>query len=163
MITLVLGGARSGKSEVGERLLAGLPAPRTYVATWAADPSDTDMLERVERHRRRRPGDWSVVEVADGDLAAAVATLPGSVLVDGLGTWAAQLPGYAADGRELVGVLGRRAAATVVVSDEVGMGVHPETEAGRRFRDELGRLNREVAEGADEVLLVVAGRTLRLG
>jgi adenosyl cobinamide kinase/adenosyl cobinamide phosphate guanylyltransferase len=121
------------------------------------------MTARVERHRQRRPGDWSVVEVEDGDLAAAVADLAGSVLVDGLGTWAAQLPGFAADGHELVGVLGRRGGATVVVSDEVGMGVHPETEAGRRFRDELGRLNREVAEGADEVLLVVAGRTLRLG
>ena len=163
VITLVLGGARSGKSEVGERLVAALPPPRTYVATWAADPDDEDMAERVDRHRRRRPDDWAVVEVEDGDLAAAVAGLEGSVLVDGLGTWLAQVAGFAGDGRELGGVLGRRKGDTVVVSDEVGMGVHPETEAGRAFRDELGRVNREVADAADEVLLVVAGRTLRLG
>ncbi len=163
VITLVLGGARSGKSEVGERLLGGLPPPRTFVATWAADPADVDMMDRVARHRRRRPEDWAVVEVEDGDLAATVATIGGSVLVDGLGTWVAQLPAFAGDGHELGAVLGRRGGATVVVSDEVGLGVHPETEAGRRFRDELGRVNREVAEAADEVLLVVAGRTLRLG
>ena len=163
MITLVLGGARSGKSEVAERLLSGLPSPRTFVATWAADPTDVDMVDRVLRHRQRRPEDWALVEVDDGDLAAAVAILGGSVLVDGLGTWVAQLAAFAGDGRELGAVLGRRRGDTVVVSDEVGLGVHPETEAGRRFRDELGRVNREVAEAADEVLLVVAGRTLRLG
>lgn len=163
MITLVLGGARSGKSEVGERLLAGLPQPRTFVGTCAVDPEDADMVERVARHRRRRPDDWAVVEVEDGELSAALSGLEGSVLVDGLGTWVAQLAGFAGDGRELVEVLGRRAGATVVVSDEVGLGVHPETESGRRFRDELGRVNREVGDAAGEVLLVVAGRTLRLG
>lgn len=163
VITLVLGGARSGKSAVGERMLASLPSPHTFVATWAADPTDTDMVERVARHRRRRPESWALVEVEDGDLASAVSTLGGSVLVDGLGTWVAQLPGFAADGRELAAVLERRSGPTVVVTDEVGLGVHPETEAGRRFRDELGRVNREVADASDEVLLVVAGRTLRLG
>lgn len=163
MITLVLGGARSGKSDVAERLLEGLPPPRTYVATWATDPTDDDMVDRVTRHRERRPEDWRLVEVEDGDLAAAVASVGGSVLVDGLGTWLAQLAGFGGDGVELAGALRRRPGATVVVSDEVGMGVHPETDAGRRFRDELGRVNREVADAADEVLLVVAGRTLRLG
>jgi len=163
VISLVLGGARSGKSDVGERMLAELPPPRTFVATWAMDPADGDMVDRVERHRRHRPEDWGLIEVDDGDLAAAVANVEGSVLVDGLGTWLAQLAGFAGDGRELAGVLGRRCGSTVVVSDEVGLGVHPETEAGRRFRDELGRVNREVADAADEVLLVVAGRALRLG
>jgi len=162
VITLVLGGARSGKSEVAEQRLIGLPGPRTFVATWATDPADADMVERVAGHRRRRPPDWAVVEVEDGDLSGSVAPLGGSVLVDGLGTWVAQLPGFAADGRALVDVLTRREGPTVVVSDEVGLGVHPESAAGRRFRDELGRVNREVADGADEVLLVVAGRTLRL-
>ena len=162
VVTLVLGGARSGKSEVAERLLSALPGPRTFVATWAVDPGDGDMVERVARHRERRPEDWAVVEVEDGDLAAAVVGLGGSVLVDGLGTWLAQVGGFAGDGRELAAVLGRRDGATVVVSDEVGLGVHPESEAGRRFRDELGRVNREVADAAGQVLLVVAGRTLRL-
>ena len=162
VITLVLGGARSGKSEVGERLVTALPPPRTFVATWAVDPDDLEMADRVARHRARRPEDWAVVEVVGGDLAAAVAGLRGSMLVDGLGTWVAQVAGFAGDGRELGAVLARRDGDSVVVSDEVGMGVHPETEVGRRFRDELGRVNREVGEAADEVLLVVAGRTLRL-
>jgi adenosylcobinamide kinase/adenosylcobinamide-phosphate guanylyltransferase len=165
VITLVLGGARSGKSEVGERLLSGLPPPRTYVATWAPDPGapDEDMAHRVACHRDRRPEDWALVEIEDGDLAASVASLGGSVLIDGLATWLSQVAGFGGDGVELGDVLRRRAGDTVVVSDEVGMGVHPETPVGRRFRDELGRVNREVADAADEVLLVVAGRTLRLG
>ncbi len=158
----MLGGARSGKSEVAERLLTELPAPRIFVATWARDGSDVDMAERVARHQERRPGDWAVVEIEDGDLAAAVATLEGSVLIDGLGTWVAQVTGFAADGSELAAALSRRSGDSVVVTEEVGLGVHPETDAGRRFRDELGRVNREVAEAADDVLLVIAGRTLRL-
>lgn len=162
MITLVLGGARSGKSAVGERLLADLPAPRTLVATWAVDVTDADMVGRVALHQARRPGDWRVVEVIDGDLVAAVGPLIGSVLVDGLGTWVAQTPGFGGDGTELAQVLRQRAGATVIVSDEVGLGVHPATEVGRRFRDALGRVNREVADAADEVVLVVAGRMLRL-
>ena len=162
MITLVLGGARSGKSEVGERLLAEMPGRRTFVGTWAVDVADADMVERVARHRRRRPQDWGVVEVTDGDLAGAVAGVDGSLLIDGLGTWVAQVPAFAADGRRLAEVLGGRPGPSVVVSEEVGLGVHPESETGRRFRDELGRVNREVADAADEVLLVVAGRTLRL-
>lgn len=158
----MLGGARSGKSEVGERLLADLPAPRTFLATWALDDSDEDMGERVARHQQRRPGDWAVIEVADGDLAAAAAALEGSILIDGLGTWVAQLAGFAADGTELAAALSRRSGDSIVVSEEVGLGVHPTSAAGRLFRDELGRVNSEVADGADEVLLVVAGRTLRL-
>jgi len=161
-MTLVLGGARSGKSEVGEGLLASLPPPRTFVGTWADDGSDADMADRVAAHRLRRPDDWELVEVGDGDLAAAVASVEGSVLIDGLGTWVAQVAGFAADGSELAGVMRRRGGASVLVSEEVGLGVHPETVVGRRFRDELGRVNREVADAVDEVLLVVAGRTLRL-
>jgi len=162
VITLVLGGARSGKSEAGERLLADLPAPRTVVGTWVVDALDVDMVERVAAHRRRRPQDWGVVEVGDGELAATLAAIEGSVLVDGLGTWVAQVPGFAADGARLAAVLSRRQGSTVVVSEEVGLGVHPESEAGRRFRDELGRVNRALADVADEVRLVIAGRTLRL-
>ena len=162
MITLVLGGARSGKSEVAERLLSGLPGPRTFVGTWAPEPGDVDMADRVAQHRERRPDDWALIEVEDGDLAAAVASAGGSLLIDGLGTWVAQVAGFAASGSELAATLRRRGGASVVVSDEVGLGVHPATDVGRRFRDELGRVNREVADAADEVLLVVAGRTLRL-
>ena len=161
MITLVLGGAASGKSAVAERLTAQLAPPVTYVATWEPDPADADMQARVSAHRARRPADWATVECG-ADLAAVVAALPGTALIDALGTWVAAAPGGAADARELCAALRRRAGDTVVVSDEVGLGVHPSTEAGRRFRDVLGAVNQEVAAVADRVWLVVAGRVLAL-
>lgn len=161
MITLVLGGARSGKSALAERLTMTLPAPVTYVATALADPGDADLAARIAAHRRRRPPRWSTVECG-ADLPGALAGIAGSVLVDALGTWVAAAPGFAADTGSLGEVLRRRKGDSVIVSDEVGLGVHPSTDAGRRFRDALGTVNLEVAEIADEVLLVVAGRALRL-
>lgn len=175
MITLVLGGTRSGKSEVAEALAAraaagtaggaGDPAggtPVTYVATGAA--TDADMAERIAAHRARRPAGWVTVE-AGADLPTVLAGLDGPVLVDSLGTWVAHVPDLVPDvaglRRSLQGRRGRR-GDTIVVSEEVGLGVHPETAAGRRFADELGALNRAVAEVADRVLLVVAGRVLPL-
>lgn len=161
MIALVLGGARSGKSEVGESLAAGLPGPVTYVAT--AVPTDAEMADRVAAHRARRPADWATVEVGRGDdLGAVLRSLSGTVLVDSLGTWLAGAASFAVDGTRLCDDLGARPGDTVVVSDEVGLGVHPATELGRDFRDALGGLNRSVAAVADDVLLVVAGRVLSL-
>jgi adenosyl cobinamide kinase/adenosyl cobinamide phosphate guanylyltransferase len=163
MITLVLGGARSGKSEVAEHMAAALSPPLTYIAT-AIDPGDADpdFSRRVAAHRRRRPESWSTVE-AGPDLPAVLANVSGSAMVDALGTWVAAAPGFAADVNGLCEALARRRAPTIVVSDEVGLGVHPSTEAGNRFRDALGLCNRAIADMADDVVLVVAGRTLRLG
>ncbi len=160
--TLVLGGARSGKSELAEALAASAPPPVTYVATgWA---SDDDMGERIARHRARRPAGWVTVELgATADLPSVLAGLEGSVLVDALGTWVAAAPGFAVDVAGLCDALVGREGRTVVVSDEVGLGVHPETELGRRFRDALGELNRAVSGVAGEVLVVVAGRVVPLG
>jgi adenosyl cobinamide kinase/adenosyl cobinamide phosphate guanylyltransferase len=157
-VTLVLGGARSGKSALAERL-AG-PGPVTYVATAAVSDDDGDMAARVAAHRARRPAAWTTVETHDvvGALGAAV----GTVLVDSLTTWVARAPGFEVDVDGLSRVVGQRAGDTVVVSDEVGLGVHPSTDGGRRFRDALGVVNQAVAEVADEVLLVVAGRALHL-
>jgi adenosyl cobinamide kinase/adenosyl cobinamide phosphate guanylyltransferase len=161
VITLVLGGARSGKSEVGETVAAGLPGPVTYVATTVV--ADADMAERVEVHRARRPDTWSTVEVGQGqDLGAVLRPLPGAALVDSLGAWLAGVPSFAVDGERLCADIASRPGDAVVVSDEVGLGVHPSTEMGRQFRDELGALNQLVAGAADEVLLVVAGRVLPL-
>jgi len=157
VITLVLGGAASGKSEFAERLAARAGEPVTYLATWPADPTDTDMMARVARHRARRPASWRLVEPGP-DLAAVVAGLRGTVLLDGLGTWVAASEGFAADGPALVSALVGREGHTVVVSDEVGLGVHPSTEAGRRFRDALGAVNKAVSAAAGAVWLVVAGR-----
>jgi len=159
MITLVLGGARSGKSAVAEGLCGD--GPVVYVATGVV--RDSDMAARVAAHQARRPASWSTVE-AGADVAAAVrgAASEVTVVVDSLTTWVAEADGFAVDTANLCAVLGGRAGNTVVVSDEVGLGVHPSTEAGRRFRDALGEVNQAVAAAADRVLLVVAGRVLPL-
>jgi adenosylcobinamide kinase / adenosylcobinamide-phosphate guanylyltransferase len=159
VITLVLGGARSGKSALAERLVARLPEPVTYVATGVV--GDADMATRVATHQARRPLSWRTVE-SGLDLVDTMALLEGSVLLDSLGTWVAAVPGFDVDVAALGCVLQLRRGDSVIVSEEVGLGVHPETEAGRRFRDALGEVNQGIAAIADEVLLVVAGRTLRL-
>jgi adenosyl cobinamide kinase/adenosyl cobinamide phosphate guanylyltransferase len=160
---LVLGGARSGKSEFAERLAAELPPPVTYVATAVLDPEEADagLAARIEAHRRRRPATWTTIEVGPG-LIDALASVQGSALVDALGTWVAATPAFAVDIAGLCAVLIARNDPTVLVSDEVGLGVHPSTAAGVRFRDALGTVNRAVADIAAEVLLVVAGRVLPL-
>jgi adenosyl cobinamide kinase/adenosyl cobinamide phosphate guanylyltransferase len=139
VITLVLGGTRSGKSEVAEALAGDGGTPVTYVATGQA--TDEDMAARIARHRARRSA---------------------AVLVDSLGTWVAGDAALAPATSALCAALRSRPGDTVVVSEEVGLGVHPPTEVGRRFADALGELNRAVADEADRVLLVVAGRVLPL-
>lgn len=164
MITLVLGGARSGKSALAESLAARLPPPVTYVATLVTDPTDADLVARIEAHRSRRPAPWATIELgADLNLVEALRSTPGTVLVDSLGPWVGGAPGFTVDTAGLCCALQERAGDSVVVSDEVGMGVHPSTGLGRRFRDRLGEVNQGVAAVAGEVLLVVAGRPLVLG
>jgi adenosyl cobinamide kinase/adenosyl cobinamide phosphate guanylyltransferase len=160
MITLLLGGARSGKSELAERLAAELPDPVTFVAT-AHPGDDLDFARRIERHKARRPTDWTTLEAVT-DLPAALRGLNGTVLIDSLGTWVASARDFEVDPEDLCSALSGLAGYVFVVSEEVGMGVHPATEAGRRFRDALGALNTRVAALADDAYLVVAGRTLRL-
>lgn len=159
MIVLVLGGTRSGKSEVAEQIASRHGEPVTFVAT--ATVTDPDMAARVEIHRARRPSDWSTIECAD-DLAGAVAGVDGTVLVDSLGTWVAQTSEMRVDVERFVAELADRRGPSVLVSEEVGMSVHAPTETGRRFTDALGVLNRAVAGVADRVLLVVAGRVVSL-
>lgn len=156
-VALVLGGSRSGKSLCAEHL-AGDNA--VYVAT-AIVGSDADLAARVARHVARRPAGWVTVETMDvpGALRAHASA---TVLVDSLGTWVAAAADFEADVDGLLAALADRTGDVVLVSDEVGMGVHPETEIGRRFRDALGTVNHRVADAADRVLLVVAGRTLEL-
>jgi adenosyl cobinamide kinase/adenosyl cobinamide phosphate guanylyltransferase len=165
MITLVLGGARSGKSEVGEALAARHGLPITYVATM--DPTgDLELEERVAEHRDRRDPQWETVEAPE-DLGPLLRSLVGTVLVDSLGPWVARqkrdVEGlvyrrFSDLGRALTG----RNGDTVLVSDEVGLSVHPEKAQGRRFRDELGILNRGLSMLADKAYLVVAGRAMEL-
>jgi adenosyl cobinamide kinase/adenosyl cobinamide phosphate guanylyltransferase len=163
MITLVLGGARSGKSEFAERLAASDGGAVTYVAT-AIVNGDPDFDERVRRHRDRRPSAWSTAEPGR-DLVyylagdASVDTL----LVDSLGAWVAQFEDFQTDKEGLCAALKGRTGHTVVVSDEVGLSVHPSTMIGGRFRDALGEVNQAVSRVADRAYLIVAGRPIELG
>lgn len=161
MITLLLGGAASGKSAAAERLATALPSPVTYLATWVPS-DDPDMQARVLAHRSRRPASWGLVEVSGDELVEVVRSARGTVLLDTLGTWVAAAPGFAVPIASLCRALRARAGDAVVVSDEVGLGVHPSSDAGRRFRDALGAVNQAVAAVADDVWLVVAGRLLGL-
>jgi adenosyl cobinamide kinase/adenosyl cobinamide phosphate guanylyltransferase len=159
VITLVLGGTRSGKSAVAEELAARHGAPVTYVATM--DPlGDPDLEARVAIHRSRRDPAWVTVEAGE-DLSGLLADVRGTVLLDSLGPWVAAA-GAGADGDSLCAALRARTGDTVVVSDEVGLAVHPSTEQGRVFQDALGAVNHAVSVAADRVYLVVAGRPLAL-
>lgn len=162
-VALVLGGARSGKSVEAERLVTrwadGLAV--TYVATARLDGTDADLAARIARHRDRRPADWATVDAGD-DLAATLRSVDGPVLLDALGPWIAAAWPDAPDPSPLVQALIERRAPTVVVSDEVGLAVHPPSEAGRWFVDAVGTMNQAVAAVADDVRLVVAGRVLHL-
>jgi adenosylcobinamide kinase / adenosylcobinamide-phosphate guanylyltransferase len=171
--TLLLGGARSGKSAEAERRLAASPAV-TYVATGGAREGDADWAARVATHRARRPASWTTLETPDVAGALRAATTP--VLVDCLTLWLTGVldaagawddaPGAEAAVEaavdELLTAWQQATVPVVAVSNEVGSGVHPATPAGRRFRDALGRLNARVAGVADEVVLVVAGVPLTL-
>jgi adenosylcobinamide kinase/adenosylcobinamide-phosphate guanylyltransferase len=189
---LVLGGARSGKSEQAELRLAGEPDV-IYVATGPggsagsgrmAGPGgsagsegpagDLEWAARVAAHRERRPTWWRTAETTD--LAGVLAGARGALLIDGIGTWLAAVMDEcgAWDGSadsaarladriaRLVGAWRQTGAYVVAVSDEAGLGVVPGTPAGRLFRDELGRLNQALAAESEEAELVVAGRVVPL-
>lgn len=164
-VTLVLGGTRSGKSAVAERMTTeieeGSASAVTYVAT--ASVYDDEMAARVAAHQARRPPSWATVELQEpGELPAILRRVQGVVLLDSLGTWVASSPEMAVDAGALTAALQARTGPTVVVSEEVGLAVHPPTAAGRAFTDALGSLNQAVAGIADRAVLVVAGRILEL-
>jgi adenosylcobinamide kinase/adenosylcobinamide-phosphate guanylyltransferase len=159
---LVLGGSASGKSGFAESLLAGEPAVE-YVATASAREDDPEWTARIAAHRTRRQPQWRTVEGAD--VAHVLRSGGPAVLVDSITTWLgailddADLAGRTAD---LCTAWSASARHVVAVSDEVGSSVVPPTTAGRRFRDELGRLNQQLAAAADRVYLVVAGLPVQL-
>lgn len=161
-LTLVLGGARSGKSRYAERLIAAYPPPWTYVAT--AQAGDEEMATRIKAHRSRRGADWRTIE-APRDLAAALASCRNKpVLIDCLTLWLSNLMLADADiEREIDGLEKSTKAANapvVLVSNEVGSGIVPEHPLGRRFRDLQGILNQRMAARANCVVLMVAGLPL---
>ena len=172
MRTLVTGGVRSGKSRHAESLLPAT-GPVTYVAPGPTS-DDADWAARIAAHRASRPACWTTLETHD--LTAGLA-VEGAVIVDCLGTWltavlderalwespsvevTATVQGLLVEARA---VLAARTADTVLVTNEVGLGVVPAHRSGRLFRDLLGLVNQELAAACDEVHLVIAGRVLRL-
>lgn len=174
--TLVIGGARSGKSREAERLLAAEPAV-TYVATAYAAEHDDEWSERVRLHRDRRPAHWATVETLD--LAPLLDTEGEPLLLDCLTLWLTRVmdrhdawsdEAWAATAEKAVGeeiaalVAAWRTTSrrVVAVTNEVGQGVVPETTSGRRFRDVMGRLNAELAAHTEDVRWCVAGRVTLL-
>ena len=173
-LVLVTGGARSGKSGWAERRAAQEGGDAvTYVAT--AQALDDDMAARIARHRAERPASWATVEAhRDAGAAVAAAATP-VVLVDCLtvlasnALLAAERDGFEAaqaavlaEAEALRDAAAGRAGLTIVVTNEVGMGVHPPSVLGRWYRDALGRANALVAAAADEVVLMVSGIPLRV-
>lgn len=165
---LVLGGIRSGKSEFAESLVTGEDSVR-YLATARDNSEDPDWSARLQAHRDRRPDSWTTEELPD---PAALATAIGeageedTLLIDDLGLWLAGAldAGAATEALldDLIDALGRATARLVIVSPEVGLTVVPDNVAGRRFADQLGRVNQRVAAASDAVALVVAGEPLWL-
>jgi adenosylcobinamide kinase/adenosylcobinamide-phosphate guanylyltransferase len=167
---LVLGGARSGKTGLAERLASERP-PVAYVATAVVDPADGEMAARVARHRAGRPAGWTTREVSRelAEVLAEIVGQEGSVVIDCVTLWVSNLMlgadgGPSLDDPEILARLEQAAAAAhggnarvVWVSNEVGSGVVPESALGRRFADLQGWANQRLAAACDSVFLCVAG------
>lgn len=177
--TLIIGGARSGKSAHAERLALEAGKPVVYIAT--AQAGDDEMRQRIEHHRARRDARWQTVEetLALGDAIARHASAQTVVLVDCLTVWLSNLlfaeggefpeigtivpPACFAEQRErLLSALEQVSADVIVVTNEVGQGIVPQGAVSRWFVDEAGRLNQEMAARCDRVRLIVAGLPLML-
>jgi adenosylcobinamide kinase / adenosylcobinamide-phosphate guanylyltransferase len=168
-MTLLLGGAASGKSRVAAELADASSLPVVFLAT--AEALDDEMAVKIERHRAARPSDWLVVEEPLA-VTDAISDAPedAAVIVDCLTLWVANLLGAGCSDEEVLGVATGAAAAaagrpgpTFVVSNEVGSGIVPMEPESRRYRELLGVVNALFADAADEVALLVAGRAVRLG
>jgi adenosyl cobinamide kinase/adenosyl cobinamide phosphate guanylyltransferase len=168
MLTLLLGGARAGKSGLAVRIAASWHGPVTVIAT--AEARDPEMADRIRRHREGRPQQWEVVE-EPVELEHALAALPdqAAAIVDCLTLWVSNLieKGCADEeierrARTAAALAAGRRSPTVAVSNEVGSGIVPRNALARRFRDVLGMVNEGWAEASHRSALVVAGRALPL-
>jgi adenosylcobinamide kinase/adenosylcobinamide-phosphate guanylyltransferase len=165
MIELIIGGARSGKSALAERRAADSDLAVCYVAT--GEPGDAEMRERIAHHRARRPDHWQTVEepLHLAAVLAAEAAPERCLIVDCLTLWLTNLllgPGLEEERARLLETLPSLPGRVILVSNEVGWGIVPINDLARRFADEQGRLNQQVAAVADRVTLVAAGLPLEL-
>jgi adenosylcobinamide kinase / adenosylcobinamide-phosphate guanylyltransferase len=173
---LITGGVRSGKSRYAQTLLADT-AEVTYVAAGPLpDPAaDAEWAARIVDHRARRPAHWTTLETSD--VAGALRSAPGAILIDCLGTWLSAvvdrlgtweqpLASWHGDFHDqleqLVKAWGERPGLSIAVTNEVGWGLVSTYRSGRVFTELLGQVNQEVAAASDEVIMIVAGRPLRL-
>ena len=165
-LSLILGGARSGKSRHAESVVTATPGPWHYVAT--GQGLDDEMAARIGRHRADRAQGWVTTEepLALAEVLSRIATGPAPVLVDCLTLWLSNVmldgrrPEAEADG--LLRVLADLQAPVVLVANEVGLGIVPDNALARAFRDAAGRLNQQIAARADRVVFVAAGLPLAL-
>ena len=176
-LTLLFGGARSGKSSLAIEMGRRHPGPVTYVATApsalpvAATVTgvDDDLVNRIERHRAERPDHWTTNEEKT-DLEGATSSVEsGMLIIDCLTLWTSNMMW---DGRgdghirehaaSAAAIASQRSDPVVVISNEVGLGIHPESDLARRYRDTLGWVNQEWARASSTSLFLVAGRALRL-
>jgi len=168
--TLLLGGARAGKSAAAERLGRAPSAGRVLVVA-TAEAGDDDMRARIARHRADRPTDWATLEEPRA-LSAAIRNYGGAydtLILDCVTLWVSNL--MLADAAKvdilretdrLIETYERGTASWIVVSNEVGLGIVPATELGREYRDLLGHVNQRLAARADEAYFLIAGRALAL-
>jgi adenosylcobinamide kinase / adenosylcobinamide-phosphate guanylyltransferase len=170
--TLILGGARSGKSAYAQALLSPFAQVR-FVATGYPPGADADWSQRVRAHQEQRPPSWQTIETLD--LPPVLAEPAPPVLIDCFAVWLTRLmdkhdcwqtqsapPGLDLEIDQAVAAWRACPAVAVAVSNEVGLGVVPGTWAGRAFRDLLGRLNQQLAAASDQVWLLVAGVPMRV-
>jgi adenosylcobinamide kinase / adenosylcobinamide-phosphate guanylyltransferase len=166
-LTVLIGGVRSGKSRfaIGRATSAGSVV---FIAT--AEAGDDEMAARIDSHRAERPPEWTTVE-EPVEIRAAIEGFPAEsfVIVDCLSLWVSNLMGRDwddemiwAEADRVAGLAARRPGPTIVVTNEVGLGIVPVTPVGRRYRDALGRVNAAFADQAEEALFLVAGRVLPL-
>ncbi|CAH1659101.1 Bifunctional adenosylcobalamin biosynthesis protein CobP [Hyphomicrobiales bacterium] len=164
-LSLILGGARSGKSRVAEARITSLPQPWIYLAT--CEPRDKEMAERIAHHRDRRGGGW-ITREEPIDIVEVLDEAPPGVpmLIDCLTLWLTNvmLAEYDVSGEcdRLVTRLEANDRPLVIVSNEVGLGIVPDNALARAFRDQAGLINQRVAAIADEVVMVAAGLPLKL-
>jgi adenosylcobinamide kinase / adenosylcobinamide-phosphate guanylyltransferase len=164
--TFLIGGARSGKSRRAVSLATDSGAPVAMIVT--AEAKDDEMHDRIALHQAERPKGWTIIEAARSVETAALTIEPDrTLIIDCVSFWVANLvmdgeTDIEARAERLAAALHARHSLNVVVTNEVGMGLVPEYELGRRFRDVLGRVNAILAAAADEAYLVVAGRQLQL-
>lgn len=172
-LTLLIGGARSAKSSLAVEWGRRMVEPITYIATAPrpedAQEDDADMAERVSRHRLERPATWTTIEETI-DLAGALdAAVDSTVIIDCLTLWTSNLMWLGRSDVEIDDLAIRTAEQAsgygrpvLAITNEVGLGVHPETELGRRYRDVLGRVNQRWVAAAERSVMLVAGRAVEL-